>query len=56
LLQCGFGKVSASYASMHLQVETPVIAAKALGAILLGLGLPISTPMPNIKLLRQLIP
>jgi hypothetical protein len=33
-----------------------VMAAKALGEFLLGLRLTISTPMPNIELLRQLIP
>jgi hypothetical protein len=30
------------------------VTAKALGAILLGLGLPVSTPMPDIKLLKDL--
>jgi hypothetical protein len=30
------------------------MTAKARGAILLGLGLPVATPMPDIKLLKDL--
>ena len=39
---------------MHLQVDTPVIAAKALGAILLGLGATIRTPLPNLRHIKGL--
>lgn len=40
---------SGKYASLHLSVDDEMIAAKALGAVLLGLGVPLSSPMPNIK-------
>jgi hypothetical protein len=38
------------YASLHLNVGDDLqMAAKTLGAVLLGLGLPLETPLPNIK-------
>lgn len=43
------GKTGA-YASIHLNVgDDLTMASKTLGAILLGLGLPLDTPMPEIK-------
>lgn len=39
------------YASMHLNADTPTIAAKALGAILVGLGIPLNSPLPNIQII-----
>jgi hypothetical protein len=51
LLECDFVKASGSYTSMHLAVDTPVIAAKALGAILL---VTLRTPMPDLKLIKGL--
>jgi hypothetical protein len=54
MLACGFTGLNADYASMHLQVVDPVIAAKALGAILLGLGVPMITPMPNLQLIKDI--
>ena len=54
MLACGFTGLNADYASMHLSVVDPVIAAKALGAILLGLGVPMITPMPNLQLIKDI--
>jgi hypothetical protein len=54
MLACGFTGLNADYASMHLQVVDPVIAAKALGAILLGLGVTMITPMPNLQLIKDI--
>ena len=51
---CGFTNLNAEYASMHLQVPDPVIAAKTLGAILLGLGVTLLTPMPNLQLIKDI--
>lgn len=45
-----FGDAS-SYASMHLNADTHVIAGKALGAILMGLGIPMTSPLPNINVI-----
>lgn len=48
----GFGNysVSSAYASMHLDVSgDPVLAAKALGAVLMGLGVKLETPLPELK-------
>lgn len=52
----GFGKadVSAGYASLHLSVSDDLVAAKALGAVLLGLGVQLDTPLPNVKLIKGL--
>jgi hypothetical protein len=40
------------YASIHLSVTNDVVAAKALGALLLGLGVELRTKMPDIKVLK----
>jgi hypothetical protein len=53
LREPGFDETSGNYAAT-LQVDIPVIAAKALGATLLGLGLTINTPVPDIELLKDL--
>lgn len=37
------------YASLHLEVGDPVMGAKTLGAILLGLGIPLETPLPQLE-------
>ena len=52
---CGFDNVQLAqgYASLHLHVGDPVIASKALGAILLGLGIPLETPLPELKVIRN---
>jgi len=52
---CGFDNVQLAqgYASLHLHVGDPVIAGKALGAILLGLGIPLETPLPELKVIRN---
>lgn len=52
LSAAGFGKVSTSkqYASLHLDVgHDKVMASKTLGAVLLGLGIPMQTPLPDIN-------
>lgn len=51
---CGFHNVATDYASMHLQVADPVLAAKALGAVLLGLGIQLDTPLPDLTKLKDL--
>ena len=41
------------YASMHLAVgEDTKMANKTLGAILLGLGIPLETPLPNVTVFK----
>ena len=50
---CGFTGLHASYASMHLTVTDPMVARKALGAVLLGLGLELQTPLPDLGLLTD---
>lgn len=40
------------YGSMHLDVSNDLIAAKALGAILVGLGLPLETPIPSLSIIK----
>jgi hypothetical protein len=38
------------YASIHLDVgKDPVMASKTLGAVLMGLGIPFETPLPELK-------
>jgi hypothetical protein len=48
---CGFTSINTSYASMHLQVEDAVVANKAMGAILMGLGVKLETPLPDLSLI-----
>jgi hypothetical protein len=52
---CGFDNVQPGqgYASIHLHVADAVIAGKALGAILLGLGVELQTPVPNLDVIRN---
>jgi hypothetical protein len=41
------------YASLHLGVGNDMLVAnKTLGAILMGLGIPLETPLPNLKLVK----
>ena len=53
---CGFDNVSIEkgYASLHLAVPTDVLAAKALGAVLLGLGVPMETPLPDLNVIKDI--
>lgn len=54
LEKAGFSKVkpAAGYASLHMDVGTDsVMAAKTLGAVLLGLGIQLETPMPDLKVI-----
>jgi hypothetical protein len=50
---CGFTGVHDSYASMHLDVQDATTASKALGAILMGLGIKLETPYPDLSLLQN---
>jgi len=50
--ECGFNTIDVSkgYASVHLTVGTDMnVARKTLGAILLGLGVELDTPIPDMK-------
>lgn len=40
-----------AYSSMHLEVNDPQVAAKALGAVLFGLGIPLTSPYPNVHII-----
>ena len=54
LKQVGFSLGgSKSYASIHLQVDDPINAAKALGALLGGLGAHMLTPMPQLSVIAD---
>jgi len=51
---CGFStiKPKEGYASLHLGVgPDAMLAGKTLGAVLMGLGLEMQTPLPNLKLI-----
>jgi hypothetical protein len=53
--ECGFQTVDKTkgYASVHLSVgDDMMLANKTLGAVLLGLGVPLETPLPNLKLIK----
>lgn len=53
---CAFGfsnaSVSSGYGSIHLKVDTDTMAAKALGSILLGLGIPFISPVPMLSVIK----
>jgi hypothetical protein len=52
--QCGFSKSDKSegYASLHLEVgDDMMLASKTLGAVLLGLNLPLETPLPAFQMI-----
>jgi hypothetical protein len=53
--QCGFDNVSLEkgYASLHLSVDDHVVAAKALGAVIVGLGVAIETPIPDLSVIKD---
>ena len=54
--QCGFDVYADAkdYASLHLAVgDDLVMAHKTLGAILVGLGVPLETPIPNLALIKE---
>jgi len=44
--------LNGDYASVHVEVSDDTIAAKVMGAILLGLGVPLTSPMPDIKAIK----
>jgi hypothetical protein len=52
---CGFTNCDKAkgYASMHLETSTPVLTSKTLGAVLMGLGVPLDTPVPDLLLLKD---
>lgn len=49
----GFDKANGDYASVHLHTPNDMLAAKALGAILLGLGAPYRTAFPDIMKIKS---
>ena len=49
---CGFDVKDPAYTSLHLSVPEFVLAQKTLGAVLLGLGIPMDTPMPNLNVIK----
>lgn len=50
--QVGVTNVNTNYASMHLEVQGSLVTAnKAVGAILLGLGIKFDTPTPDLQLI-----
>ena len=52
---CGFDTHGdKSYASVHLAVGGDlVLANKTLGALIMGLGIPMETPYPNLSLIKE---
>ena len=54
IIDAGFDKkADSSHASVHLNVgQDPILAAKTLGAALLGLGLQLETPMPLLSVIK----
>lgn len=52
---CGFDNISLEkgYASLHLAVPDDVLAGKTLGAVLLGLGVPLETPVPDLSVIKD---
>lgn len=53
LTEFGFSNAGdGSYASMHFDDLTPEQAQKALGAVIVGLNVPMRTPMPNVTLIE----
>jgi len=52
LNEVGIQSLSKEYASIHLTISDPVLAAKALGAVLLGLRIDLDTPAPNLNRLK----
>jgi hypothetical protein len=51
---CGFKTDKAQgYASIHLTVPSEMLAMKALGAVLLGLGVTLETPLPDLKVIKN---
>lgn len=51
LKEVGLDNTSAHHASIHIKCMSQVMAAKALGAVLTGLGLPFDTPVPVFPML-----
>jgi hypothetical protein len=50
LTVAGFSKFGEDYASVHLAITgDKMLAAKTLGAVLMGLGLPLLTPWPDVS-------
>ncbi len=51
---CGFDlkDQKKNYCSVHLAVPEQVLAQKTLGAVLLGLGIPLDTPIPNLNVIK----
>lgn len=41
------------YASLHLSCPTEIVARKALGAVLMGLGVNLETPLPDLAVIAE---
>ena len=51
---CGIDKIAKDYASIHLEAGSDyVMASKTLGSILMGLGIPFDTPIPDLKVIAD---
>ncbi len=51
LQDIGFSKAGSDYVSVHLACPNDMLASKALGAVLLGIGVPMLTPFPDLKVI-----
>src|SRR5690606_14300365 len=53
MTECGLKADNAQqYASMHLTAPDDTVAAKTLGAVLMGLGIPLVTHVPDITRIK----
>ncbi len=52
ITEAGFDAKS-GYASLHLSCPNETVARKALGAVLLGLGVALETPMPDLSVIAE---
>ncbi len=52
LYEAGLGGDKGGYLSIHLTVSDRVEAQKALGAVLMGVGVPLETPLPDLGVIE----
>jgi hypothetical protein len=53
LSDLGFDTVKSAYSSVHLSVDTLLLAQKTLGSILLGLSIPFETVFPDLSIIKD---
>lgn len=46
-------EMKANYASLHLSCPSETVARKAIGAILMGMGVTLETPLPNLAVIAE---